>query len=71
MNRKRSVLISRLNCLYWENYDSPGRAIDEAIQIIRDAGVSDYNETNSILGASDYSLELPGSVTSLVMSIKS
>ena len=62
-------LIARLNTLYHEACDSPGRAVDEAVQMIRDAGITSYLETNSLLAASDYSLERSGSVTALVMGV--
>ena len=71
MRCERPALISRLNNLYWSARDasSPGAAVDEAVQMIREAGVKDYRETNAILASSDYSLESSGSVTALVMAV--
>lgn len=63
------ALIENLNRLYASAYESHGRAVDEAIEMIRAAGVKGRMETDSILMASDYSNETPGSITSLVRSI--
>jgi hypothetical protein len=61
-------LIDELNALYFSAYESPGRAVDEAIEKIRAAGISSPLETKSILQASSYANEPKGSVTSLTLS---
>ncbi len=63
------ALIDRINSLYFQSCGSPGRAVDEAVQMIRDAGIKGTLETRSVLLASAYSQEGPGSVTQLVSSI--
>jgi len=68
---ERPKLLERINSLYFQSYDSPGRAVDEAVQMIRDAGIRSELETRSLLSASAYSQEGPGSVTQLVMSVSS
>jgi hypothetical protein len=66
---ERPKLIDRLNSLYFQAYDSPGRAVDCAVEMIRAAGIRSELETASILKASAYGEERPGSVTDLVCSI--
>jgi len=63
------ALIERLNRLYASAYESYGKAVDEAYQMIRDAGVKGRMETDSILLASDYRNESEGSVLSLTRGI--
>ena len=60
-------LIEEVNALYWSAYESPGRAVDEAIERIRRAGIVDERETASILMASHYQHETTDSVTGIVM----
>lgn len=62
-------LIDRLNLLYYQSFDAYGRAVDKAIQLIRDAGIKSELETRSLLSASAYSLEPDGSVTKLLIVI--
>lgn len=69
MRCERPQLIDRLNSLYWQAHESPGRAVDEALALIRRAGVDNPLETNSILLASDYSLESNGTVTALLLAV--
>lgn len=64
----RQQLIDRLNNLYWTAYEEPGRAVDQAIELIRAAGISDPLETTDLLLAS-HSHEQPGSVTDLVLKV--
>ena len=66
---ERPKLIERLNSLYFQSYGSPGRAVDEAVDMIRAAGIRSELETVSLLKASHYGEERPGSVTDLVCSI--
>ena len=61
-------LIDNLNALYFSAYESPGRAVDEAIEKIRAAGINSPLETKSVLQASNYANEPSGSVTSLTLS---
>jgi hypothetical protein len=68
---ERPKLLDRINNLYFQAFDSPGRAVDEALRMIRDAGIRSELETRSLLSASAYSQEGPGSVTQLVMSMSS
>jgi hypothetical protein len=68
---ERPKLLDRINSLYFQSFDSPGRAVDEAVQMIRDAGIRSELETRSLLSASAYSQEGPGTVTQLVMSVSS
>ncbi len=63
---ERPRLIERLNSLYCNAYESPGRAVDEAVQMIRNEGIRSEMETISILQASYYGEEQPGSITNLV-----
>lgn len=64
------ALIENLNRLYSSAYESYGKAIDDAYQMIRDAGVKGRMETDSILMASDYRNESNnGSVFSLTRGI--
>jgi len=65
---ERPKLIDRLNSLYFQAYDFPGRAVDCAVEMIRAAGIRSELETASILKASAYGEERPGSVTDLVCS---
>ena len=65
---ERPKLIDRLNSLYFQEYDSPGRSVDCAVEMIRDAGIRHELETASVLKASHYGAERPGSVTDLVCS---
>ena len=64
-------LIERLDLLYLECCEarSPGRGVDQAIDMIRQAGITDPADTRSILSASLYGHEPPGSVTDLVMRV--
>ena len=62
-------LINNLNSLYYSAYDCAGKAVDEAVQLVRDAGITSKMETNSILMASCYGQEPRGSVTQLVLSM--
>ena len=66
---ERPRLIKWLNELYFNAYESPGRAIDEAVETIRDEGIADERETATILKASHYGKEQAGSVTDLVFRI--
>jgi hypothetical protein len=66
---QRPRLIERLNSLYFQAYECRGRAVDEAIQMIRADGISSEIETNAILMASHYGEEPDGSVTSIVMRV--
>jgi len=59
-------LIERLTSLYWQAYESPGCAVDEAIEMIRAEGVTSELETVSLLKASQYGQEPHGSVTHIV-----
>ena len=63
------ALIDRLNSLYFQAYESPGRAVDEAVGMIRAAGVTATLETRSILAASHYGDEPTGSVSAMVMAV--
>ena len=65
---ERPKLIDRLNSLYFQAYNSPGRAVDCAVEMIRAAGIRSELETASVLKASHYGEEIPGSVTDLVCS---
>lgn len=66
---ERPKLIDRLNSLYFQAYDSPGRAVDEAVDMIRANGIRSEMETANILKASHYGEEGPGSVTDLVCAV--
>ena len=66
---ERPRLIERLNALYFSAYDSPGRAVDEAVEAIRAEGITDERETATILKASHYGEEQVGSVTDIVCRI--
>ena len=59
-------LIERLNVLYFSAYECHGKAIDEAVEMIRDSGVISGMETTNILLSSNYGDEPEGSVTKLV-----
>ncbi len=60
-------LINRLNFLYLESSGKPGRAVDDAVMLIRAVGVTSYMETSSILEASLYGYEPPGSLAAYVI----
>ena len=62
-------IVDRLNEIFWENYDGPGRGVDQAIEEIRIRGIADYEKTGQLLKASCYGKERPGSVTSLVLAV--
>lgn len=62
-------LIKELDSLYYNAYECHGRGIDEAIQMIRTAGVSSYVETINILSNTRYADEPRGSITKFVMSL--
>ena len=66
---ERPRLIERLNGLYFNAYESPGRAVDEAVEMIRAEGITDERETATLLKVSHYGEEQPGSVTDLVCRI--
>ena len=66
---ERPKLIDQLNSLYFQAYDSPGRAVDEAVEMMRADGIRSELETSSLLKSSHYGEERPGSVTDLVCSI--
>lgn len=66
VKKERPELIGQLDQLYLGSLDSPGRGIDQAVEMIRAAGIKNPLETNSILAASNYSREPEGSVTALV-----
>ena len=42
-------LIDRLDSLYFQAYDCYGKSVDEAIEMIRAAGITNYYETDAIL----------------------
>jgi hypothetical protein len=69
MKVERPKLIDRLNSLYFEAYNSPGRAVDCAVELIRNAGIRSELETASLLKASCYGEEPRGSVTDIVCSL--
>lgn len=60
-------LIAKLNLLYEASSASPGRRVDDAVMLIRAAGVTSDMETSSILQASSYGSEPPGSVAAYVI----
>lgn len=62
---ERPKLLARVNS-QWDT-ELYGHGIDYALKEIRDAGISDPSETTTILKASYFALERPGSVTDLVM----
>jgi hypothetical protein len=64
---ERPKLLGQLNALYFQSHDSPGRAVDEALELIRKNGISSAMETASLLKASNYGSEGEGSVTSMVL----
>ena len=66
---ERPKLIDRLNSLYYQAYESHGKAVDEAVEMIRAAGIRSELETASVLLASNYGEEMQGSVTALVCSL--
>jgi hypothetical protein len=49
-------LISELNNLYWIAQEDYGQGIDQAVELIRNAGIKGSLETNSILEASRYGM---------------
>ena len=59
-------LIERLNALYFSAYESHGKAIDEAVEMIRDSGITSEMETTNIILSSHYKDEPIGSVTHIV-----
>jgi len=62
------ALIEKLNNLYWACYECYGHSVDEAVEIIRTAGIKNPMETNNLLLASDYSQDVgKGSATDLVL----
>lgn len=63
------ALIERLNALFSDSVDCYGRAVDRAIEMIRQAGIRSEMETNNLLSASHYGNEKPGSVAALVVSV--
>jgi hypothetical protein len=62
-------LIKQLNDLYYSAYECFGKAVDKAVEMIREAGIKSELETNSILAASHYGQEPSGSVTALTASV--
>ena len=66
---ERPKLVELLNRLYFNAYESPGKAVDEAVEAIRAEGITDERETATILKASHYGEEQPGSVTDIVCRI--
>lgn len=69
METQYPKLIHSLNYLHESSYDVAGRAIDKAVEMIRDAGVSDYKDTSTILSLTRYGKEPGGSVASMVIRI--
>jgi len=67
MSVESPALIQRLNDLWMARHGSPGRGVDEAIEMIRKAGIQGALETSSLLACSYYGKERKGSVTDLVM----
>jgi len=59
-------LIDRLNALFDQAYECYGKALDEAIGLIRAANIRDERETLNILEASHYGTMTDGSVMGLV-----
>lgn len=66
---ERPKLIDQLNSLYFRAYESPGRAVDEAVEMVRAAGIRSELEAMSVLKASHYGEEKPGGVTDIVLSL--
>ena len=63
------ALIARLNALRWGSMDYHAHAIDEAVQLIRDAGVRDEVLTATLLEASDYAAETDGSAMRIMLAL--
>lgn len=64
-------IVDRLDCLFLEHCDSPGRRVDLAIEFLRDVGVSDYSETSDYLKRSMYGGDCGrGSVVDIVCGIR-
>jgi len=59
-------LIGRLNALFDQAYECPGKALDEALGLIRASNIRDERETLNILEASQYGTMTDGSVMGLV-----
>lgn len=51
---ERPRLIERLNSIFFQECDSPARALDEAIEAIRAEGIKSPLETSSLLKASHF-----------------
>jgi len=60
-------LIKRINDLYIRSYSTYGRAVDRAIEIMREAGIQSALETQAILRASLYNQEGSGSVAKMII----
>ena len=67
MKSEYPKLIEQINNLYWSAYECHGKAVDEAIDMIRQAGITTDMETASVLMASEYKNETTDSVTGIVM----
>jgi len=62
----KNEIVDKLNLLYLESYDCYGRNVDKAIEIIREFGIKDKDETKMLLKSSKYNSESCTSVYSLI-----
>lgn len=74
IHQVKTELIRKVNDIYRENSEGPGKRVDLAIEMLRGYGVdaSDRGRelTVEILSRSLYGQEPPGSVTDLVCSLR-
>jgi len=66
---ERPKLIGRLNALYYQAYESYGKAVDEAVEMIRAEGITSSLETRLLLNVSRYGDEPAGSVTDYALRV--
>jgi hypothetical protein len=73
IHQVKDELVKRVNKIFCESYDGPGRRIDLAIEELRSLGVDASEDgqimTKEVLQRSLYGRETAGSVSSLVLSL--